>query len=114
LEGKTTEKRRFPRITLRVPVAYRIRGTVQHLATLSRNIGEGGMGVLTNQFLAPNTLLNLEFTVLQKFFSVYARTKWIASVPSSDNYHFGLEFLEIPPKDKEYIFDYVKMQGDNL
>ena len=114
MEGKATEKRRFPRITLRIPVSYRIRGRTQQLATLSRNIGVGGMGLFTDQFLAPDTLLNLEFSVLRKFFSVYARTRWIASIPSSDNYQFGLEFLEVQPKDSEYISDYVKMQEHNL
>ena len=72
------------------------------------------MGLVTDRFLAPDTLLNLEFSVLQKFFSVYAKTKWISSVPSSDNYHFGLEFLEVQPKDREHISDYVKMQKDYL
>ena len=114
MEGKTAEKRRFPRITLRVPVTFRIRGKPKHLATLSRNISEGGMGLFTDQFLAPDTLLNLEFSVLRRFFSLYAKTKWIASVPGSDRYHFGLEFLEVQPKDKEHIFDYVKMQEVNL
>ena len=72
------------------------------------------MGLVTDQFLAADSLLNLEFSVLRRFFSIYAKTKWIASVPSSDNYHFGLEFLEAQSKDREYISDYVKMQEDNL
>ncbi len=114
MEGKTIEKRRFPRITLRVPVSFRIRGKSQQLATLSRNISEGGMGLLTDQFLAPDTFLNLEFSVLRRFFSLYAKTKWITSVPGSDSYHFGLEFLEVQPNDREYIFDYVKVQEANL
>jgi c-di-GMP-binding flagellar brake protein YcgR len=114
LGEKATEKRHFSRITMRVPVSYRVRGKTQQLATLSRNVSAGGMGLVTDQFLAPDTLLNLEFSVLRKFFSLYARTKWIASLPSSDNYQFGLEFLEVQPKDREHISDYVKMQEHSL
>lgn len=111
MEGKTKDKRQFARIDLRVPVSYSIRGrSSRHLGTLSNNISAGGMGLLTEEFLAPQTLLNLEFSVLRKFFTLYARTKWIATVPSSDKYHFGLEFLEVQPKDQECISDYVKLQ----
>jgi c-di-GMP-binding flagellar brake protein YcgR len=114
LEEKTQEKRRFPRIDLRVPVAYSIRGRSQHLATLSRNISTGGLGLSSDEFLPPDTLLNLEFSVLHKFFSLYARTKWISSVPSSDKYYFGLEFLETQSKDRKYISDYVELQEGKL
>jgi len=114
LEEKSREKRRFPRVDLRVPVSFRIRGRTQQLATLSRNISAGGMGLLTSQFLSTDTLLNLEFSLLHKFFSVYAKTKWITSLPSSDNYHFGLEFLELPDKDRQHFAEYVKMQEDSL
>lgn len=116
MEDKTIEKRRFPRIGFRIPVSFHIRGTSQQLATLSRNISEGGMGLSTDQFLAPESLISLEFSLLQRFFTLYARTKWIASVPSSENYHFGLEFLEIQPEDREDISDFIKlkMQGATL
>ena len=97
-----------------MPVSYSIRGRSQHAATLSKNVSAGGLGLLSDEFVAPRTLLNLQFSVLQKFFSIYARTKWISSVPSSEKYYFGLEFLELQPKDQEYLSDYVKLQEGSI
>ena len=107
MEGILKEKRRFRRIGFQVPLSYHIRGTTDYLGTLTKNISLGGMGFTSNKFSAPNTLLNLEFNILQRFFSVMAQVRWITSLPSSDNYHLGIEFLEIQPQDKRYLLEYI-------
>ena len=107
---KWEERRRFPRIRLRAPVRYQTRGTPEFNNVMSDNVGLGGIGFINDKFIAPKTLVMLEMNILSRFLNPIGRIAWVSSLPRSDRYRLGVEFLELGPDVKKYLQDYIDMR----
>jgi len=114
MEFLAEEKRVSPRITLRAPLRYQIRGTPEFSDTVIDNISVGGMGFTNNKFIVPQTLVMLEVNILSRMLRPVGKIAWAASVPHSERYRLGIEFLELGYSDKNYLRDYVDMQTGRL
>ena len=110
----TEEKRRLPRIKLKTPLRYQIRGLPELNETVSDNVSLGGIGFINDRFIAPKTLVMLEINVLSRVLRPLGKIAWAASLPRSDNYRIGVEFLELDRGEKNYLTDYVDMQMGRL
>jgi len=110
----TEEKRVSPRITLRAPLRYQIRGTSEFSDTVMDNISVGGMGFTNNKFIVPQTLVMLELNILSRMLRPIGKISWTSSVPHSERYRLGIEFLELDHTDKNYLSDFVDMQTGRL
>ena len=110
----TEEKRVSPRITLRAPLRYQIRGTSEFSDTVMDNISVGGMGFTNNKFIVPQTLVMLELNILSRMLRPIGKISWASSVPHSERYRLGIEFLELDHTDKNYLSDFVDMQTGRL
>jgi len=112
-EGMATsfeEKRSFPRIRLRIPIHCKVRGEGECSNAVSDNIGLGGIGFINDKFIAPQTFLMLEVNVLSRLLSPIGRIAWANSLPHSNRYQLGVEFIEFDPQEKNFLKDYIDIQ----
>ena len=101
------EKRRSPRIRLGAPLRYQVRGAPEFRNALSENISRDGVSFTCANFLAPSTHLMLEMSILSRALTSAARVAWAKPIVHSDNYRLGVEFVELNPKERDYIGDYI-------
>ena len=103
------DKRRFPRISLRAPLRYQIRGVPEFNHAICDNISSGGISFTGEQFIPTATTLMLEINVLSRILRPVGKIAWSQSLPHSDRKRLGVEFLELNHVDKNYLSDYLDM-----
>ncbi|MCU0652109.1 MAG: PilZ domain-containing protein [Candidatus Omnitrophica bacterium] len=108
------DNRCFPRIRLQAPLRIQARGSSDFSNTLTNNISLGGLGFSSERFIAPNTLLMLQFNLLSRVLSPLAKVAWVNSVPRADKYSCGVEFMEFDNSEKKYLRDYLDMKSGKL
>jgi c-di-GMP-binding flagellar brake protein YcgR len=99
------ERRKYKRLTTHVPVHFRVKTTNKFGNTLSCDISAGGIKVMLENFVAPQTDFMLEFTLADFFqiISAVGRVVWTKKMPHSERYELGIEFKEIPLRNKDSI-----------
>lgn len=107
---KLEEKRRFPRITFKAPLHYQIRGTPEFSNAVTNDLGLGGLNFVTDKFITPRTSVGLEVYVLSRILSPIGRVAWSSPLAHSDRYKVGVEFLELDPRERNYLCDFINMQ----
>lgn len=106
-----SEKRSFPRIKLHTPVHYRIRGLGESNNTVSNNISLKGIGIINDRFIAPQTSVMLEINLLSHILRPIGRIAWASPLSHSDRYHVGIEFLELGPRENNYLKNFINIQN---
>ncbi len=104
---KKEDKRRYPRIVLKTPLSWKIRGMPQSNNAINSDIGLGGMGFVDDNFVAANTCLNIQFNVATRVINVTGKIANINFLAHSDKYRLGVEFMEFDPKEKKFLSDYI-------
>ena len=105
------DKRRFPRMKIRVPLRCQVRGAKESNSVLTDNISLGGLGFVNDSFIAPSTNLMLEVNVLLNVLNPIGRVTWASPLPHSDKYMLCVEFVEIEQEQKRYLEDFLGMQA---
>jgi uncharacterized protein (TIGR02266 family) len=102
---KGKERRKHPRVKLRIEVSYQKMDSYLHRFT--ENISEGGCFVETNEVLPPRTEVPLEFS-----FPNYARplvvigeVVWVVEGTHSG---MGIQYKKIPPDAKKVFKEIVQ------
>ena len=101
------EKRRSPRIKLGIPLRYQVRGVPESRDVLSEDLSTGGLSFTVPNFIAPATYVMLELNILSKVLTSAGRVAWSVQIAHSDRYRLGIEFVELNPKERYYIGDYI-------
>jgi hypothetical protein len=114
MEYPSEEKRSFPRVKVNIPMRYQIRGRKEFNNTVSDNISAGGIGFINDGFIAPKTSVMLEVNILSRILSPIGRIAWSSPIAHSDKYRSGVEFLEFPLSEKNYLQDYIAMRLGKL
>lgn len=107
---RSEEKRRFPRLGLHTPIRYQVRGQPQFDNTISNDISLGGLSFIGNSFIPPQTPVMLEVNILSKILRAVGKISWAQSIPHSYRNRIGVEFLEMPNEEKQYLDEYLNMQ----
>ena len=108
-------KRRFPRIYLRAPIRYQIRGKPEFGHAVCDNISAGGMGFISEQFIPTLTPLMLEIDVLSRILRPVGKVAWSTTLPHSNRNRLGIEFIELNNIERDYLSDYINMRlGRNI
>ena len=110
MESNQQEKRLFPRTRLKTSLRYQIRGTSNYRNAICDDISLVGIGFINNEFLTPETLVSLEIGVMSKVFRAIGKIAWSHSLPHSNRFRVGIQFLEFNLPDKNFLSDYIKMQ----
>lgn len=107
--GKREEKRRSPRVKVYTPLRYQIRGESRPENILTDNLSAHGIAFTSDKFIAPKTVVMLEFNVLSRTLRPIGKVVWSHTLSHSDRFRSGIEFLEIEPGERNYILDYLNM-----
>lgn len=106
------DRRRYPRINHSLPVQFKQLSRPSELfsGTLTEDISGGGVRLLADDFLAPQTKLLLSFSVGESISQVrtVARIIWINKKAYYDKYALGVEFIEIPEEQRRQIITFVR------
>ena len=104
------DKRQFNRVKTQAALRYQVRGGETYNNAVCDNISAGGMSFMSERFIPRFTPLMLEVNILSKVLNPVGKVTWATSLPHSDKYRLGVEFVEMDPKEKEFISDYVDLQ----
>ncbi|MEW6101788.1 MAG: PilZ domain-containing protein [Candidatus Omnitrophota bacterium] len=108
------DKRRFPRITLKTSLGYQVRGKPNIINAVCDNLSCGGASFTNNDFIAPNTILALEINVPQRVIRPFGRIAWVNSLPHSNRYRMGIEFVEWDTLEKDFLSEFINMHTNKL
>lgn len=108
--AKAQEKRRSLRLNIRLPIRYQIRGLPLFDNAIADNISNEGLAFTSHKFIRPFTFVTLEINLLSRVLRLGGRVARISMLPRSYRTQVGIEFLEIDPKEKDYLTDYLDMQ----
>jgi len=107
----TEDKRRYKRAESRLPVEYKDlrKPSVSPRASLTRNIGEGGICFQSNEFMSLACRLVVEITLpnVPKPIKAISKIAWVRRLPSSDMYELGNQFLEMAKEDRAHVVDFI-------
>lgn len=107
------ERRRFPRLKLGTPLNYKVRGaTSSPDSAICDNISLGGIGFISDKFIAPSSLLNLEINVSQRVLRPIGKVNFSMPLAHSDNNRLGVEFMEFDEEEKKYLRDFINKRLD--
>lgn len=104
------EKRLSPRILVKSPLRYQVRGTPEYSNAISDDISVGGIGFVNEHYLKPETPVKFELNILSRALNPVGRIAWSEPLAHSNRYKIGVEFLEFEPVEKTYLSDYINMQ----
>ena len=101
------ERRKYTRKTLRLPVQYKSLKQLSDTSrgALTKDVGEGGMRFVANEFLTLSNRLVLTIMLPAPYRSIKAISKvaWIRKVPLGDQYEIGNQFLNLSEEDRKYL-----------
>lgn len=110
MEIRQGRRERPTRINLRAPLRYQIRGGSEFGNAISNNISVGGVSFITYGFIAPQTPLMIEFSLLSRVLRPAGKVAWSISLPHTDKKQLGVQFLEFDIRERDYLLDYIKMR----
>jgi len=109
------ERRRYPRVTVEIPVKYRLIDDQKELESVferkkrdthsrSLDVSLGGIYITADQNMKIGSILRLEITVPepQKLISAFAEVVW------SNDTGGGLHFLAMKEEDSEALKSYIE------
>ena len=105
---KVAQQRRFPRVGIKVPVRYQMRGYPQIGNTLSEDISIQGVRMLGERYVVPETALDLQINLKAHVIRVTGKIAWSNVIPRSDRHHMGIEFLEVEPEERVYLANFIR------
>jgi c-di-GMP-binding flagellar brake protein YcgR len=105
------EKRIFPRVNVKAPIRYKRNPRGKFFAAISQNISEGGLGIISNQFIPAWEKLWIEFTPFSgpETVRALAQVVWAQQIRYSDRYQIGIKFTQIDQASRETLSNYVRI-----
>ena len=107
-----SEKRKFPRVDVRVPLQYKeLHGSAKSAkGSLTKNVSAGGVKLQTDKFISMACRLVVEMNIPtgSKPIKAISKVAWIKKLPFGDNYEVGNQFLDMTKDDKKAITNYVE------
>ncbi len=103
-------RRNFIRENIHTPIRYGMKSTNNFGATLTKDISEGGVRIILDNFLALNTevKLNLSLPEITRSISALGKISWSQNLPCSERYQFGVEFTQINSEDKKHLLEFLR------
>lgn len=101
------EKRKKQRVRISFPVRCEPLKTHKSFYTVFRDISEGGVKLITEDFMSINTFLKCEINLVEELIRAKGKVVWSSPQPYSDRYYTGIEFTEIEPKSQERLSKFI-------
>jgi len=97
------EKRRNSRSPISFPIECSVIPGKEYFYTVTKDLSVGGARILSDEFLSKNNCLKLNINLIDKVLGIKAKVVWCNKERASDRYYAGLEFVEIPEENKNYL-----------
>ncbi len=111
---KIEERRRYPRFNTHLPVRFQLKNQSSKFGyTSSKDISEGGIRLILNEFLRPKTEILLETIILGRVVNPEAMVVWSQRIPYSDGYQIGLEFSRVDALEKQKLKEYIDYKKES-
>jgi len=90
------ERRKFIRIPRSTKISYKISNSPKIKSSVTRNISQGGISFLADEFIPKGTILKLEFALEEFTYDDFAKVIWVMEEAAGNQYEVGAEFMTIP------------------
>ncbi len=111
---KKRESRRFPRVSVKFPTRYKMRRGGFYASALTKDLSICGAQLNADRFFPKGVNFNLELNILSRIINPVGTVVWSRSLPHSDEYRMGIDFIEINSEDRRYLSDYINMHLTNF
>lgn len=111
---KIEEKRRFPRLDVKIPVAYRIRGRPELNNALSSNLSIRGINFKAADFIPPQTLMAININILSHSVNPMGKVIWSSPIAHSDQFRVGVGFVELDISEQDLLIDFINNELKKL
>lgn len=102
------EKRKHIRFNTYLSVRFQLKNQPSKFGyTSSRDISEGGVRLILDDFLRPKTEVLLEMILLGRVINPEAVVVWSQRIPHSDNYQAGLQFSRMERTENQRLKEYI-------
>ena len=110
MELTENNKRIHPRIPLKNALHWKVRGKATFDNCLTENVSLGGLGFNADTYMAPQTILMMEFKLLSHMCNPVGRIAWVNPIAHANRYHYGIEFIESNATQQENLKQFISMQ----
>ena len=104
------ERRTSPRVRAYLPVRLRTPTALQTVETLTKDLSVGGLRCVSPILCPVSTEVGLELALSSgdEPMAVRGRTAWFRTIPESDQFDFGIVFLELSQQNKGRLSAYIE------
>ena len=113
-EANLKEKRSSLRVSAKFPIRYQIRRGGFYASALTDDLSITGTKLSADRFFPSGVNLNLQLNILSRIVNPIGKVVWSIPLTHSNGYKMGIEFIEINPQDKNYLFDYLNLHTDQI
>ncbi len=101
-------RREFPRLRQHIPVRFGGEES-RYQDSLTKDVGEGGVRLMSREFLPVNARLKLEFFLApaSEALTAVGKVVWVQKLPYSYQHDIGIQFVDIPEGDKKRLSHFV-------
>lgn len=104
------EKRRAFRLKRGLPIRYELKREGKYVNTLTQDISEDGVRIITGDFIARLSRMFLHIDIeSNKLIETNGEVKWATRISHSYRYQLGLEFKDMDVRVKRDIAKYIAM-----
>ena len=103
------ERRRSQRVRAYLPVRLHQPGAPQVVETLTKDLSEGGFRCLNSTLCPISTELGVDLVLStgNEQLSLRGKAVWFRTIPESEQFDFGIAFVELSPETKRRLSAYL-------
>ncbi|MDD4294066.1 MAG: PilZ domain-containing protein [Candidatus Omnitrophica bacterium] len=101
------ERRIEPRIGISFPVECDLAGKKSFFYTVSKDLSENGVKILTDDFLVKGENFKVNINLIDKIIRVKAEVMWCNKERLAERFSAGLRFVDVPSTSKRTITDFL-------
>lgn len=103
------EARKFPRARISFPLKCERGAEPAYFNTVSKDLSNGGVRVLSEQFVSPGEEVKLDINLIEKMVSARAKVVWCNESEYGQRYLFGAEFLNMSEEDRNTLKNFLSL-----
>ena len=105
----SNENRKSPRARISFPLKCEVSEKTSYFNSVSKDLSNGGVRVLSEQFIAPGDTVSLNINLIEKMISARAKVVWCNESEYGQRYLFGAEFVDMSEDDKNTLRSFLSL-----
>jgi c-di-GMP-binding flagellar brake protein YcgR len=95
MEQPNDNRRDSERIKISFPVECNVPAGKNYFYTVCKDLSQGGLKILSNNFLAKGNILKLNINLIDNVINLKAKVAWCSKERASERFMTGLKFVEV-------------------